>query len=171
TYSASGSFTDPGADTWTATVNYGDGTSGPLTLSGNSFSLSHVYASFGNFTVSVSVFDGTATSTRTQSVLVRARPVASVNGPFAGFEGSAVAMSAAASSDADGTVQSYAWNFGDGTTGTGATASHTYAQDGSYTVTVTVTDNDGLTNAVSTTASVANVAPTVADFSGATIAV
>jgi hypothetical protein len=45
TFSGAGSFTDPGADTWTATVNYGDGSgTSPLALSGMGFSLSHVYA-------------------------------------------------------------------------------------------------------------------------------
>jgi hypothetical protein len=47
------------------------------------------------------------------------------------------------SSDADGTIQTFSWGFGDGTSATGATASHTYAQPGSYGVSLTVTDNSG----------------------------
>jgi len=167
-YSASGSFTDPGADSWSASVNYGDGSSGPLTLNGKAFSLAHTYASVGTYTVTVTVSDGSASGTKSQTVRVRARPVAAVNGPFTSNEGSAVAMSAAASTDADGTIQSYAWNFGDGSTGSGASVSHTYAQDGVYTVSLTVTDNDGLTGSASTTATVANVAPAISAFTGGT---
>src|SRR5207247_2562982 len=48
-FSRSGSFTDPDADIWTATVNYGDGSGlQPLTLNPDkTFDLSHVYADDG----------------------------------------------------------------------------------------------------------------------------
>jgi len=71
TYSASGSFTDPGADSWTATVDYGDGTgTSPLSLHGKSFTLSHVYNTPGTFTVTVSVSDDDATGSGTATVTV-----------------------------------------------------------------------------------------------------
>ncbi len=53
------------------------------------------------------------------------------------------------SSDTDGTISSYAWDFGDGNTGTGANASNAYSAAGTYTVTLTVTDNDGATDVAS----------------------
>ena len=71
TYSSAGSFTDTGADPWSATVNYGagDGT-GPLSLSGKNFSLAYTYETDGAFTVTVQVSDDDVTSTRTQTVTV-----------------------------------------------------------------------------------------------------
>ena len=59
--------------------------------------------------------------------------------------GLSCSFNASGSWDPDGTIVSYAWNFGDGTTGSGATASRTYAAGGDYTVTLTVTDNGGAT--------------------------
>jgi DNA/RNA endonuclease G (NUC1) len=70
-YAASGSFTDPGSDAWTATVSYGEGAPSSLGLAGHSFQLSHVYAQAGTFTVSVSVSDGVATGARTATVVVK----------------------------------------------------------------------------------------------------
>lgn len=96
-------------------------------------------------------------------------PIARVDGPFAGAEGGSIAMSAAASLDPNGTVTDVAWDFGDGTSGSGAAVTHTYAQDGIYTVSVTVTDNDGLTDTVLAAAVVANVAPVIRAFAGATL--
>lgn len=56
-----------------------------------------------------------------------------------------VSFSSTGSSDPDGSIVSYVWNFGDGSSASGATASKTYAAAGSYTVTLTVTDNAGAT--------------------------
>ena len=59
TFAGSGSFVDPGNDVWTATVDYGDGSGvQPLTVSGNTFALSHVFADAGIYTVTVEVTDG-----------------------------------------------------------------------------------------------------------------
>jgi len=96
-------------------------------------------------------------------------PIASADGPYGGVEGGTVAMSAAGSVDPNGSVVGYSWSFGDGTTATGAAVTHTYAQDGTYSVQLTVVDGDGLTDTLVTTATVANVAPTVGAFAGAAL--
>ncbi|MGY1649769.1 PKD domain-containing protein [Geodermatophilus sp. SYSU D01119] len=80
------------------------------------------------------------------------------------------ALDASASADADGTVASYAWQFGDGTTGTGRTATHAYTAAGTYTVTLTVTDAQGATGTrsvpVTVTAPPAGVGSIAADAFG-----
>lgn len=57
--------------------------------------------------------------------------------------GTALRFDASASTDPDGAVASYAWDFGDGQTATGATPVHAYAASGRYDVTLTVTDQQG----------------------------
>lgn len=72
-------------------------------------------------------------------------------GPTAAFTagaataGQPASFDASGSSDPDGTVASYAWDFGDGATATTAspTTTHTYAQPGTFTATLTVTDDEG----------------------------
>src|SRR5258708_12537498 len=66
----------------------------------------------------------------------------SCNGLVCSFDGTA-------SSDSDGTVVSYAWDFGDGSSATGAATSHTYAATSNPTITLTVTDDRGGTGTVS----------------------
>ena len=54
-----------------------------------------------------------------------------------------VKFDASGSSDSDGQITRYDWNFGDGTTGEGAQVTHYFEVSGSYEVTLTVYDNNG----------------------------
>ena len=87
----------------------------------------------------------------------------SANRLAASFDGSS-------SNDPDGSIATYAWDFGDGATGTGATASHNYAAPGTYSVKLTVTDNKGGSNSVTHDITVTdpNTLPTAA-FSSSTV--
>src|SRR3990170_3157854 len=60
-------------------------------------------------------------------------------------EGLAVDFVASGSTDPDGSITSYDWDFGDGDLDTGMTASHRYDAPGPYEVTLTVADDDGTT--------------------------
>lgn len=63
-----------------------------------------------------------------------------------GFAPLEVRFDGSASSDPDGTVTSWAWEFGDGTRGTGRVTTHVYEEPGAYTPALTVTDPRGATN-------------------------
>jgi PKD repeat protein len=75
-----------------------------------------------------------------------------------------VAFDGSSSTDPDGTIASYAWDFGDTKTGSGVTTSHAYTTAGTYTVTLTVTDNGGLTGSDSATITLKTPAQTLQDL-------
>jgi PKD repeat protein len=87
--------------------------------------------------------------------------------------GQAVSFNATQSSDIDGNITGFSWNFGDGATGSGATPSHAYASLGTFTVTLTVSDDAGASAA--TTRSVTVLAgaarPTISSLPTGTIKV
>ena len=56
-----------------------------------------------------------------------------------------VGFSACGSSDPDGRIETYHWDFGDGEDGTGELLIHTFAREGTYHVTLTISDNMGTT--------------------------
>ena len=61
-------------------------------------------------------------------------------------QGEAIQFDASQSDDSDGTIISYAWDFGDGSTQVNAASiNHVYTNDGIFQVTLNVTDNDNNT--------------------------
>ncbi len=74
--------------------------------------------------------------------------------PTSGVAPLTVMFDGAGSSDVDGTITVYAWNFGDGTTASGATVGHVYPV-GSFTAILSVTDN---LNTVGSVSAIINVA-------------
>lgn len=145
-FSAAGSA-DPDGSIVGYSWNWGD-----QSAAGTGPSPSKTYTSAGTYTATLTVTDddgGTDTDQATVTVSGggggNQPPVAEANGPYSGQTGSAITFSAAGSSDPDGTIASYSWNFGDNTTGAGATVNKIYAVPGTYTVTLTVRDNGNLT--------------------------
>lgn len=98
-------------------------------------------------------------------------PPGSNTTPDAGFSASTltVALDASASTDPDGTIATYAWDFGDATAaGSGKTVSHTYATTGTYTVKLTVTDNAGGATTTSQPVTVGKTSASTAGVPGST---
>lgn len=99
-----------------------------------------------------------------------APPPPPVNSPPApGFSQTCTGLTCAftdGSTDGDGTVTGWSWEFGDGGTASTRNPSHDYSAEGSYTVTLVATDNDGATATTSKTitvsATTANTGPTAA---------
>ncbi|MBA3801671.1 MAG: PKD domain-containing protein [Acidimicrobiia bacterium] len=100
---------------------------------------------------------------------LRSAPPTTNSPPTAAFTSSASGLTASfdgsGSSDPDGSIVAYAWNFGDGTTASGRTASRTYAAAGTYDVALTVTDDDGARGTVvrQVTVSTGGTQPLAAD--------
>ena len=94
--------------------------------------------------------------------------------PVAAFSGSCIqlvcSVDAGTSSDPDGTIDGYTWDWGDGATSSTATASHAFGTAGAKNVTLMVTDNLGRTGSVSKTltASSPSGQPFAADSFGRT---
>ena len=106
----------------------------------------------------------TVTAGLTSTVSVTLTPVPSNNPPTADFNysptdptvGETVSFDASPSSDSDGSITSYAWDFGDGGSASGQFVTHAYAVSGTHSVTLTVTDNEGAQDAISKSITVAS---------------
>jgi len=170
-WSGSGQVTDPGADTLSGTVNYGDGTTTDLVLGGDGkFTLSHTYADGpANYTVTVTAKDSDGAEATPVKIAVHVNNVApDITSVTAGLDPVALRNPVTAIVkftdpgvlDA-GTVR---WNWDDGSFSSSSwtmtsesgkwssTATHTYTTAGVYSISVTVTDKDGAsdTDTVST---------------------
>ena len=134
---------------------FGDGTSG------SGANVSHTYLSAGIYTATLTVTDNsgaTATDSVTINVGNRA-PVADAGANQSSSTKSPASFNGSGSSDPDGTIASYAWNFGDGTSGSGVSVTHAYQAAGTYTASLTVTDNSGATATDSVVVTVTDAPP------------
>ncbi len=90
-------------------------------------------------------------------MVVNSPPSADANGPYTGYVGESLAFDGTASSDTDGAVVRFDWDFGDGTIveDAGAEPTHVYGAVGEYTVTLTVFDDAGDSDSATSTAAIA----------------
>jgi PKD repeat protein len=153
TASTAGS-TDPDGSIVSSTINFGDGSaavSGP--------SASHTYNVAGTYTITATVTDNLgATASKSATIIVSSSnqpPIAAISAtPGTAYAPATVSVSAAGSSDPDGTIASSVLSFGDGTSASGLAASHKYSTAGVYTLSATVTDNLGASSSASTSVTV-----------------
>jgi PKD repeat protein len=120
--------------------DFGDG------ARGTGARVDYAYPRPGTYRVTLTVRDDSATATNLDTdrltVVVNEPPVADA-GEDQIVTTSEVSFDAGGSSDADGAIARYDWDFGDGTSGRGPTPTHVYDKSGTYRVTLTVTDDSG----------------------------
>jgi PKD repeat protein len=107
----------------------------------------HGYATPGTYTVSLAVTDDEGATIQTsKQVTVTAAPPAQNQPPRADFEVDCQQLTCVfsdRSTDQDGGVVAWAWDFGDGSTSTDRNPSHAYAAGGTFQVRLTATDGGG----------------------------
>lgn len=138
--------------------------------------VTHSFAASGAYIVTLWVRDSCGAISLSDSFSVQVTepvpcsgnlfPAAVAEGDESGLIGETLTFSAGASSDPDGVIHSYHWNFGDGQTAVGRDVSHAYQATGLYLVTLTVVDDCGASSQDTLTVSItapdpcaANVAP------------
>ena len=169
--SASG---DPGGAITDYTWNFGDGT--PADDTSSTAAATHAYTTPGNYTVTLTATDDLGVSaTATEQVTVDAPAAAFTTTPATVVApGTTVSFDASGSTDPEGTITDYQWNFGDGTpvddAGTSTGVQRAYAARGTYTVTLTVTNNFGQTSTTTHTVTIDDPPTAAFTSSPATVA-
>lgn len=145
--------------------DFGDGSSA------SGIFANYTYSAIGTFTGQLSVTDDGGASASEQTVitvsasdLLNSPPLAVINAtPLTGTTPLTTIFSGVDSTDSDGVIISYNWDFGDGSIASGADVSHQYITSGIYTATLTVTDDMGDTGQaqITITASEETLATTV----------
>lgn len=131
----------------------------------------HTYVNAGTYDIQLTVIDNdelnsTYSKTITVTEVNPQAPVAKFTySPEYPTVNTTITFDSSESIDADGTIENYNWNFGDGNTSNIQNPSHTYTQEGQYVVSLTITDDDGLTDTF--TVNIADVA--IPEFSSLTI--
>jgi nucleoid-associated protein YgaU len=126
-------------------------------------------------TVQAEIAGGGLSDSATQNVQISESvsdnrpPTAVISGPTSGLVGQTLSFSGANSTDDDGDIVNYVWDFGDGTTDSGISVTHVYSAAGSYQVTLTVTDDGKGTDQVVAQTQASTTPKTYAVKSGDTL--
>jgi PKD repeat protein len=119
--------------------DFGDGARGTGKV------VEHAWQAPGLYKVRLAVTDNAAVDNSTQSddltVFINNPPVARAGADGKGAIDEALPFDGSGSSDTDGNITQYTWDFGDGTSKEGQQLSHAYSKSGKYTAVLTVKDN------------------------------
>lgn len=120
------------------TWNFGDGN----IKSSTSPASFNTYVNAGTYTITLTVKDnGNLVQSTSLSVTVQ-KPNSPPKPSFTfKLNGLTVSFDASSSTDSDGNIINYLWNYGDGSSGNGQMSSHQYNTAGNYPVSLTVIDN------------------------------
>lgn len=136
---------DPDGDSLVYRWDFGDG----IMTSSTEPTVSHIYTRGGTYTTTLIVNDGFIDSDPSTTIVevaeVNGSPIANAGPDRTITVGESVIFDGSASSDEEGPIETYFWNFGDGNTASGIVVSHAYSTGGTFIVTLTVTDSGGLT--------------------------
>jgi PKD repeat protein len=158
-----GASTDPDGTIRSYGWDFGDRTTA------NGSVVQHAYGQSGQFIVVLTVVDdkgASASATASIEVSVASPPSSSPNAAFstspsAAFPGVPIRFDASNSTDSQGRIVSYAWDFGDGGKSAGRVVSHAYVGKGIFTVRLVVQDDLGMTNETKNTIAIGNRPPSI----------
>jgi parallel beta-helix repeat protein len=126
--------------------DFGDG------ASGFGQTVSHLYTSHGNYTVTLTATSDTFISnSKQQIIIVREAPYANFSVSSTLLVGSSILFNASNSKPLGGCITDYVWDFGDSnqTSTTTLITSHVYSTPGQFVAKLTVLDSEGLNSTVS----------------------
>ena len=132
---------------------FGDGSTG------TGVRVNHVYERAGNFTVRLTVMDdrggfGNDTLRIEVKNVSNLPPTAVISCGHRMFTSQSITFNGCGSSDGDGSVVEYRWDFGDGSSGSGSMITHSFVDSGEYTITLTVVDDKGAVGSTTTVVAV-----------------
>jgi PKD repeat protein len=143
--------------------DFGDGTRAEIV------NPTKTYETPGVYSVTLTVHDESGMSRGSHSdriaAVIREAPIADAGPAIAACTGQTVRLDGSGSTDADGAVNAFGWNFGDGSSGGGERPTHVFERPGTYTVTLTITgDARGACGALDTAETTVSVveAPRIA---------
>ena len=155
TFTASRGTTTGAASISSSRLDFGDGSSASLGSLASPTTVNHTYSNNGTYTATLTATDANGeTSSTSVTVTISARPplgvsLAATPGTSQPGVGNTTSFTATVTPPTGGAdmVESYTWDFGDGSTATtsGNTTTHVYRSNGAKTATVTVRTTDGRT--------------------------